>query len=511
MSDKLLKMINIKKNFSGTQALNGVDFDLERGEIVSIVGTNGAGKSTLSNIIAGVHIADGGKIFIDGKQVKIHKPNDAEMLGIGMVHQEPTLCENMKVYENIFLNSEIVHSNLFLARRKMKAESSRVLEFLGYKIDINAIVQDLPLVSKGVVAIAKAMLMNPKILILDEVTAPLNLHEVEHLFAVIRELKDKGLGIIYIGHKIKEIVQISDRVVVLRDGIKVGEFTSADTLNERDIIRLMLGETEGWHGEYSEKELGQRSEEVLLKIDNISKKDLYENININLHKSEIIGLAGLKGSGITELMFSLFGAIKYDSGTVYKDGKILKVSSPEAAIANGIGMITNDRQKEGLAIILPIEENIVITSLKKFSGLLGFLKKIKLTEASLKYIKALNLKATGPKQLVQYLSGGNQQKVVIAKWLLQNSDVILIDEPTRGIDIKAKNDIYNLLIEQKMSKKGILVFSPEVRELLNICDRVIIMSNGKIVNEISRNDPMFTEKGLLEAMHSFDEKTAEYS
>jgi ABC-type sugar transport system ATPase subunit len=502
MSDMLLKMTDIYKNFLGTQALRGVDFHLERGEIVSIVGTNGAGKSTLSNIIAGVHTPDQGEILIDGKPVKINNPKDAEKNGIGMVHQEPTLCENMKVFENIFLNREVVNSNLFLARKKMKEESLRVLEYLGYKIDIEAIVQDLPLVSKGIVAIAKAMLMNPKILILDEVSAPLNTMEVEHLFKVIRALKEKGLGIIYISHKIKEIVQISDRVTVMRDGKKVGEFTTADVFNERDIIHQMLGETEGWHDEYIEKKLEQRNDEVLLKVDHLSHRELYEDINIELHKGEIIGLAGLKGSGITELMFTLFGAIKPDSGQIYKSGIKLKLSTPTAAVAHGIGMITNDRQKEGLAVILPVEENISIASVKEFSRPLGFIRKKKIVCSSLEYIKALNIKTTGPNQAVQFLSGGNQQKVVVAKWLLQNADVILIDEPTRGVDIKAKNDIYNLLIEQKKANKGILVFSPEVRELLNICDRIMIMSNGKIVGEITRSDLKFTEKGLLEAMHS---------
>jgi len=502
MSQTLLTMTNIIKSFTGTQALKGVDFHLDRGEIVSIVGTNGAGKSTLSNVIAGIYTPDQGDVMIDGKTVKINNPKEAEKNGIGMVHQEPTLCENMKVYENIFLNSEIIHTKLLLARKKMKEESTRVLEYLGYKIDVNAMVQDLPLVSKGVVAIAKAMLMNPKILILDEVSAPLNTMEVEHLFKVIRGLKEKGLGIIYISHKIKEIVRISDRVVVMRDGNKIGEFTTANTFNERDIIHQMLGETEGWHDEYIEKKLDKSSEEVLLKVENLNRRELYENVSFELHKGEIIGLAGLKGSGITELMFTLFGAIKYDSGALYKDGVKIKISTPEAAVDHGIGMITNDRQREGLASILTVEENIAIASLKKLSNSLGFVNRKKIKAASVDFIKSMNIKTTGSNQAVQFLSGGNQQKVVVAKWLLQNSDVILIDEPTRGVDIKAKNDIYNLLIEQKKSNKGVLVFSPEVRELLNICDRIMIMSGGKIVGEITRDELKFTEKGLLEAMHS---------
>jgi ribose transport system ATP-binding protein len=504
MSDKLLYMKNIEKSFLGNKVLKGVNLTLDRGEIVSVVGTNGAGKSTLSNILAGNLTLDRGEIFIDGKEVHISNPNDAERLGIGMVHQEPTLCENMKVYENIFLNREYLKRGLFLDREKMKSESKSMMEYLGFDIDINATVQDLSLVAKGVVSIAKAMLIDPKILILDEVTAPLNQREVEHLFTVIRSLREKGKGIVYISHKIKEIVQISDKVIVLKDGENTGEILAKTAaFNEKDIIHLMLGETEGWHDEYREKELTQSRDEVLLRLDSIGKKDLYENISINLHKGEIIGLAGLKGSGITELMFSLFGVIKYDQGTVYKNERQIKCNSPKEAIAKGICMITNDRQKEGLALVLSVEDNIVISALNQMIGLLGFVKKKEVDKVSEKYINMLQIKTTGPKQAVQYLSGGNQQKVVLAKWLLRNSEIILIDEPTRGIDVKAKNEVYNLLIELKMQGKGIMIFSPEIRELLNICDRILIMSAGKVTGEISRKDKDFSEKRLLEAMHSF--------
>lgn len=503
MKKKLLEMREIEKGFLGVPVLKKVDFSLDRGQVISIIGTNGAGKSTLSNIIAGIYEKDGGTVEIDGEAVEIHNPNDAETYGIGMVHQEPTLCENMRVYENIFLNREITKKSGILDREKMKKESMRVLSYLGFDIDVEEIVQNLSLVGKGVVSIAKAMLMNPKILILDEVTAPLNQKEVEHLFEVINSLREKGLGIIYISHKIKEIVAISDEVVVLRDGKNAGTFVAAEEpLSEKKIIHLMLGETEGWHGEYSEKELKEHEGEMLLELKHLSKDELYEDISIELHKGEIIGLAGLKGSGITELLFSVFGVLQPDSGEVWKDGNLIHSANPKQAIANGIGMITNDRQKEGAAIMLSIEDNVTVASLNNLrKGIL--LSSKDLRDAAEEYIEKLDVKTTGPKQAVQFLSGGNQQKVVVAKWLLRNSQVILIDEPTRGVDVKAKNEIYNLLIREKMQGKGIIVFSPETRELLNICDRILVMTAGKITSQILRKDSNFTEKGVMEAMHSF--------
>lgn len=503
MEKKLLEMKKIEKGFLGVQVLKEVDFALDRGQVISIIGTNGAGKSTLSNIIAGIYAKDGGTMELDGVTVNIQNPKEAEEHGIGMVHQEPTLCENMRVYENIFLNREIMKKSGTLDREKMKKESRRVLGYLGFDIDVEEIVQNLSLVGKGVVSIAKAMLMEPKILILDEVTAPLNQKEVEHLFEVVNSLREKGLGIIYISHKIKEIVAISDEVVVLRDGKNAGTFVAKEeALSESKIIHLMLGESEGWQGEYSKKTLAEHEGKKLLELKALKKDNLYEDISIDLHKGEIIGLAGLKGSGITELMFSVFGVLQPDGGEMVKDGKTIHPSTPKEAIANGIGMITNDRQKEGAAIMLSVEDNITVASLEKMKQG-GMLSGNKMLDAANEYIEKLEIKTTGPKQAVQFLSGGNQQKVVVAKWLLRNSDVILIDEPTRGVDVKAKNEIYNLLINEKMQGKGIIVFSPETRELLNICDRILVLSAGAITSEIKRKDNNFSEQGVLEAMHSF--------
>lgn len=504
MDKKLLIAKGIDKSFSGVPVLKKVNLDINAGEVVSLIGMNGAGKSTLFNVIAGVHEKDGGEIYIDGELAKIQTPNDAERYGVSMVHQEPTLCENMRVYENIFLNNEL-KKGMVLDRAKMMQESRRILDYLGFTVDVTELAENLSLVEKGVVSIAQAMLMDPKILILDEVTAPLNQKEVEHLFEVINTLRDKGMGIIFISHKIKEIITISDRVCVLKDGENVGTFDKKEgELNEGAIIRLMLGETEGWHSEYSEKDLsGEIRGEPQLELRHLSREGQFEDISLSLHKGEIIGMAGLKGAGITELMLSVFGVIQPDSGEIIKDGAPVEVKTPKQAIRQGICMVTNDRQKEGLALELSIEENVAVASLGKLRAKGGFVSQKSISQSAKQFTDKLSVKMTGLKQIVQFLSGGNQQKVVIAKWLLNNADVIMVDEPTRGIDVSAKNDIYDLLLEEKKDGKSILMFSPEIRELLNVCDRIVVVSMGKLVCEINKGDSRFNEAEVMECMHSF--------
>jgi len=500
---KLLAMKNMRKGFNGVPVLKGIDFEVNYGEIDAIIGSNGAGKSTLMNILAGIYHADSGEIFFEGNKVSINDPNVAERLRIGMVHQEPTLCENMRVYENIFLNRELRTKLGRLDRQTMIKESNKMMDYLGFQIDVAEKVQNINLVSKVIVTIAKAMMMNPKLLILDEVTAALNQKEVEHLFQIILGLREKGLGIVFISHKIREIVQICDKVFVLRDGVEAGTFDKTrEALKEKDIINLMLGEKE-WKSEYSEREMASHGEKVLLCLKGLTRHGMYEDISFELYENEIIGLAGLKGSGVTELMYSIFGIMKYEQGELLMKGEVLKAQSPEDAIKRKICMITNDRQKEGLAMELPIENNVMVTSLDKVKDKTGFINGRLVKETAVEYIEKLQVKTTGPRQQVQFLSGGNQQKVVIAKWLLRDSSVILIDEPTRGIDIKAKNEIYNLLIKEKTKKKGIIVYSPETRELLNMCNRILVIDGGKKIAEVSREDPNFTEKGILEIMHSY--------
>lgn len=500
---RLLHMEKIDKQFHNQAVLKNVDFDLFAGEIVAICGTNGAGKSTLSNIIMGIYQKDGGKIFVNDSEVEFGSPKDAEEKGIGMVHQEPTLAKNMTVYQNIFLNNEIMHG-LTLDKRKMLDESNRILGFIGFN-NINPLekVSNLTLVQREVVEIAKALLLNPSILILDEVTAPLNLKETEHLFNIIRDLKNRGIGIVFIGHKIKEITQIADRVVVIRDGCVVGNLDNTQkTVDEKTIIQLMLNEQEGWQNEYRDNSRGDIGEEVLLSLQQYSSSGAFENINMDLRRREIIGFAGLKGSGVTELMLSIYGAFPHDGGSILKNGKPITVRSPKQAIRNGIGMITNDRQVENIAMTLPILNNMIVSSLDKFLNKIGIVNSQMEKSVCKEQISRLNIKTTGGQQIVQFLSGGNQQKVVIGKWIVCDMDILLFDEPTRGVDVKAKNDIYELLIAQKEMGKGVCIYSPEIRELLNVADRILVFSHGKIFTSVERSDPRFTESGILELVHT---------
>jgi len=353
------------------------------------------------------------------------------------------------------------------------------------------------------VEIAKAVMLKPRILILDEVTAPLNKVEVDLLFKLILDLKKQGIGIIFISHKLKECIEISDRIVVFRDGQNAAELTVTPELMEKHIIIPMLGKNIDQDIEkVVEGNVGIGKREVLLQVKDFTKAGNFTDINFTLHKGEIIGLAGLKGAGITEILMALQGAIPYDRGEVVIRGDKTRFKTPRDGISAGIGMVTNDRQKDGLALILDVKSNMAIGSLKKLLTKLFFIDKVKLNNSAMEFVNKLKVKTPTLTQIVQNLSGGNQQKIVIAKWLMRNLGILLIDEPTRGVDVQTKSDIYKLLLQQKDEGKGILIFSLENRELLNICDRILIVVRGRIVDEIKRTSPKFNEPDILEIIHN---------
>jgi ABC-type sugar transport system ATPase subunit len=501
MSDNaILYLKNISKTFPGIRALRNVSFSLNKGEVVSLVGENGAGKSTLMRVIAGLLSPDEGEIFIEGELVKITNAAIADKLKIGIVHQEPTLVPGMSVYANIFLGREIVTKWGTLNFKKMKKDSMKILDTIGFKLNVDELVGHLSLVEKEVVEIAKAMLFDPKYLILDEVTAPLGVDEANHLFELILELKAKGLAIIFISHRLNEVIRLSDRVVVLRDGKVVGELDNKANITERDLIDLMLGDKKFERAKKAEIKKGKKI--PVLEASNFNKKPYFENINFKLHKGEILGFAGLKGSGITEILRTIYALETRDSGDIHFNGQKIKIRDPKQALDKGIGMITNDRQKEGLALERNIEENMSISSLDFLTNKMTFLKVRTIKHYARTYIAKLEIKARSFKQEALNLSGGNQQKVVIAKLLLRGLELIMFDEPTRGIDVNAKNEIYKILLELKKDNKGIIITSPEIPELLNICDRIIVVSMGRIVEEVESNSGDFNEKSILEKMHS---------
>jgi ABC-type sugar transport system ATPase subunit len=503
MSAPFLNLEGVSKSFPGVHALTDVDFGVDRGEVVSLVGQNGAGKSTLMSIVGGIHEPDEGQVSIGGEAVRISNPGVAEELGIGLVHQEPTLVPNMTVAANIFLNREPVKAGVLLDFDRMKAESRRITQRLGFDIDPDRLVEDLSLVEKEVVEIAKAMLLGPRILILDEVTAPLNVDAVERLFEIVAALKEDGIAIIFISHRLDEVISVSDRIVVLRDGRNAGELTTDREISEKDIISLMLGQqdvVELMLGERTAQADERRREPAHLSVERLSKAPYFENVSFAVSRGEILGFAGLKGSGVTELLKTLFGALRKDGGQVVVDGRQVAIRKPRDAIRTGIGMLTNDRQKEGLALRRGVEENITISSLERLAK--GLLRPRTLGERASTLATDLTIRTPSLSQEVVNLSGGNQQKVVLAKWLLRDLDVVIADEPTRGVDVQAKDEIYKLLLGLKDERKALIVYSPEIKELLAICDRIVVVDSGHVVGEIDRGSPDFNEADVLRMMHA---------
>ena len=509
----LLELKGISKSFPGVRALNDVSFAVGRGEVVSLIGQNGAGKSTLMSIIGGIYTPDEGTVRIAGEAVEVSDPGAAEDLGIGYVHQEPTLVPNLTVAANIFLNRERKKAGLVLDFKTMKRESERVLGMLGFDIDPDRIVEDLSLVEKEAIEIAKAMLLEPRILILDEVTAPLNADAVERLFEIVAALKEEGIAIIFISHRLDEVIRVSDRIVVLRDSENAGELKTADGVSERDIISLMLGQKEDvirplMLGEQPQLSSTKVQREEAVTVRGLSKAPYFHDIDFTLHKGEILGFAGLKGSGVTEMLKTLFGALKKDEGNVAVRGVSVEIGKPRDAIRNGIGMLTNDRQGEGLALSRTVEENTTVSSLGRLTNRLTFLRPTALGQSTSQLAQNLSLRTPSLNEEVLNLSGGNQQKVVLAKWLLRDLDVVIADEPTRGVDVRAKDEIYKILLDLKEQGKAMIVYSPEIPELLAVCDRIIVVDSGRMVGEIARQAPEFNESDVLETMHAAPARVA---
>ena len=510
-TEPLLSLKGVSKSFPGVRALNDVDFAAAGGEVVSLVGQNGAGKSTLMSIIGGIYAPDEGTISIGGEPVRIADPGAAEARGIGLVHQEPTLVPNLTVAANIFLNRERVRGGIVLDFKGMKRESRRLTQTLGFDIDPDRLVEDLALVEKEAVEIAKAMLPGPRILILDEVTAPLNADAVERLFEIVAALKSEGIAIIFISHRLDEVIRVSDRIVVLRDGRNAGELKTDQKISEKDIISLMLGQKEeiirsamlGQRPAGTIDEAGDADgpDERRIAVQHLSKAPYFEGVSFTLSAGEILGFAGLKGSGVTELFKTLYGVFRKDEGQVLVGGREVVVRKPSDAIRNGIGMLTNDRQKEGLALRRTVEENTTISTLDRLTNGMSLFRPAVLRDRAASLAQSLSIRTPSLEQEVLNLSGGNQQKVVLAKWLLRDLDVVIADEPTRGVDVGAKEEIYKLLLGLKDQGKGIMVYSPEIPELLAICDRVVVVDSGQVVGEIDRLSPQFNESDMLALMH----------
>lgn len=475
MGDLILSMKGITKSFSGVAALKNAALDLKAGEVVALMGENGAGKSTLMKILTGIYSKDSGEIQYMGQEVCFKGPAESEEAGISIVHQELNMMNDLTVAQNLFIGRE--EMNGFLIDDKKMNEKAREL-FKVLKIDINPAekIGNLTVGKQQMVEIAKAISSKAKVIIFDEPTAALTDSEIEELFKVIRDLKKQGTGMVYISHRMDEINVISDRVIVMRDGEYVGTLITKECSKD-DIIKLMVGRA--IFGEPKTASNVAKDAPVVLKCENLNRGKAVKDVSFELRKGEILGFSGLMGAGRTEVARLIFGADKKDSGKIFINGKEVTINTPEDAVAQGIGYLSEDRKRYGLIVDKSVEENTVISSLNDFvKGF--FIDKAKSKEVSKKYVESLKTKTPSVSQLVKKLSGGNQQKVVIAKWLVRNSDILIFDEPTRGIDVGAKSEIYALMEKLAKEGKSIIMISSELPEVLRMSDRVIVMCEGRI-------------------------------
>ena len=480
----MLKMEGVSKIFPGVKALDNVHITAYGGEVTALMGENGAGKSTLMKILSGVYQKDEGKIFIDGQEAKIKGIKSAEEYGVTIIHQEMSVINNLTVAQNIFLGNEKFNKATGRINKKLLVERSKLfLEQIGCNIDPNRLVSSINVGEKQMVEIAKALTKNARVIIMDEPTTALTEVETKSLFKVIDNLKKKGIAIIYISHRMEEIFEICDRVEVLRDGKYAGNALIKDIDNDK-LISMMVGRTIEDQFPYRETKKGSKILEVL----NVTSRAGVNDASFSVREGEILGVAGLMGSGRTELAKVIFGEYKRDKGTVKLKGKEINIKSVQEAIDYVICYLSEDRKKEGCVLGFSVADNMVLSNLKKYENSFKSINMKKANDDVDYYIKKINIKTPNRNQLIKNLSGGNQQKVILAKWLMLSPEVLIIDEPTRGIDVGAKKEIYELLNDLKASGKAIIMISSDLPEVLGISDRIMVMSEGKISGELSREE-----------------------
>ncbi|TVQ21762.1 MAG: sugar ABC transporter ATP-binding protein [Spirochaetaceae bacterium] len=471
-------MTDIDKSFTGVQALKKVSFDLRRGEIHALVGENGAGKSTLMKVLTGIHDKDAGGISYLGHPFNPRNPKHALSLGIGIIHQELNMMDHLTVAQNVYIGQEsTVLGGLFLSEKKQNRRTSELFKRLNININPSDRLGDLSVGKQQMVEIAKTVANdNLQILILDEPTAALTNREIEELFRIMRDLASQGVAMVHISHRLDEIEQIADRVTVLRDGENAGTRDVKDT-SKADIIKMMVGRAV--FEQPKEASRVPEDAEVVLRVRNLSAGRMVQNVSFDLHRGEILGFAGLIGAGRTETARAVFGADAIDSGHIEIHGKPAHITSPEDAVRHGIGYLSEDRKRYGLAVKMSVSENSVMASYDRFSKA-GFVQFGKVARATREYVDKLNIRTPSIEQIIRNLSGGNQQKVVIAKWLIQDSDILIFDEPTRGIDVGAKSEIYTLMNSLAEQGKAIIMISSELPEILRMSDRVAVMCEGRL-------------------------------
>lgn len=481
MEKQLLEMKGIEKRFPGVYALKKCSFGLLKGEVHALVGENGAGKSTLMNILTGIIPYDAGEIFLDNNGVSFQNPKQAQLAGISMVHQELNLMENLTVAQNIFIGRE--SKGLFLNEESINNRAKELFERLNFRIDPTEKVGRLSVSHQQIVEIAKAISYDAKIIIFDEPSATLTDVEIDQLFKIMGELRNSGVSMIYISHRMDEIKRIADRVTVLRDGSYIGT-RDAETVKLDEVIQMMVGRV--IYEERKSQSKINKDTQVVLKVDNFTSLDV-SNVSFELHKGEILGFSGLIGAGRTELARLIFGADKKISGELFINGKKISITSPHKAVESGIGYLSEDRKRYGVVLGMSVANNIVLTNLKDYISKI-FINEKKIEKVALEYVKKIDIKTPSTEQLVKSLSGGNQQKVIIAKWLLNNCDILIFDEPTRGIDVGAKSEIYKIMNDFAAMGKSIIMISSELPELIRMSDRVLVMCEGNHTATLSGED-----------------------
>lgn len=481
MEDIILQFDKLTKKFPGVVALDEVSFDIVRGEVHALVGENGAGKSTLIKIVTGVYQKTSGEVFYQGKSINFRSPHDALQNGIAAIYQEFNLIPALTVAENIFMGHHFVRGK-FVDWKKMEEEARKLLDFLEVDIDVNSRVRDLGVAKKQVIEIAKALSHNAKVLIMDEPTAALAQKEIKTLFRIIRFLKESGVTIIYISHRLEEVYEICDRVTVLRDG-KFVATKPVKELKVEELIRMMVGREVGERFPRVSHTIG----EEVLRVEGLTRPGVLENINISLHQREILGIAGMVGSGRTELLRAIYGVDPWEEGKIFIRGEEVKITSPPEAISLGIALLPEERKTQGLILLLSVLDNLGLPILPNIANA-GFIDEDRLKQIGEEMVEAMNIKTPSLYQRVMYLSGGNQQKVVLGKWFARKCDIYLFDEPTRGIDVGAKVEIYQLMNRLVSEGAAIIMVSSELPEILAMSDRILVMREGKIAGEVNREE-----------------------
>ncbi len=481
MSALALEMRNITKHYPGVVALKGVHLELRKGEVHCLLGENGAGKSTLMKILAGAQPMDDGEIRLDGETIAIESPRQAQRLGIAMIHQELSLLPNLSIADNIYLGRELKRGRSFLLDRPaMACGAAEILKRIGLNVDPRRLVSSLSTAEQQLVEIAVALSVNARILVMDEPSASLTEHELRKLFEVIRSLKARGISIVYISHRLEEILAIGDRITVLRDGAHIAT-REVGGVTRDELVRLMVDRD--LSAEYPRH--GFVTGDDRLRVEGLARAGSFVGINFALRRGEIVGLTGLMGAGRTEIARAIFGADAIDAGAVYVDGKKVNLRSPRHAIAHGLGLLTEDRKQQGLLLDMTVRENVTLAGLRAVLRA-GFVRRSREAAAAAGFVDELKIKTPSIEQAIKNLSGGNQQKAVLARWLFTNAKVLIFDEPTRGVDIGAKAEIYHLMNELVAKGVAILLISSELPEVLGMSDRILVMREGRIAGELSR-------------------------